>query len=454
MKKLYPYIISTAILSSTLSCSKFLDIPAPTTNLVDRSVFADSSTATAAVLGLYYKAMENGLGIWDGGGTMCAGLQSDELLLTSLAPTIQEFYFYGLTPTNSLVTSYWTELYQIVYQANAILDQLVHSTKLSATLVEKLSGEAYLMRGLALYRLQHWYGAIPMPLTPDFTTTAQLERTPEAAVWEQVASDWRKAAELLPEGYGSVNKTRPTRYAALGLLSRVYLLQGKWAEAEAAVTAIVAANQNYSLAEAPNQVFSVNSPETIWQLRPVEPNANTSISSLLGQREGVPPFATYQPGFVADMDDSDLRKQQWIYTYEEDGTRYWQPMKYQYPNTSLGTEYLVLIRLGELYLNRAEACIQQNKLSAAVADINLIRARAGLAPIAENDHLMEQLMQERKWELQVEQDFRWTDLKRWGKLGEIAGALKPNDWKPTAAVLPLPQVELNNNPTLTQNPGY
>jgi hypothetical protein len=67
---------------------------------------------------------------------------------------------------------------------------------------------------------------------------------------------------------------------------------------------------------------------------------------------------------------------------------------------------------------------------------------------------MDHLMQERKWELQVEQDFRWTDLKRWGKLGEIVGALKPNDWKPTAAVLPLPQAELNNNPKLTQNPGY
>lgn len=439
---------------STLCCSKFLDIPAPTTNLVDRSVFADSSTATAAVLGLYYKAMENGLGIWDGGGTLCAGLQSDELLLTSLAPTIQEFYFYGLTPTNSLVTSYWTELYQIVYQANAILDQLGRSTNLSTSLVEKLSGEAYLMRGLALYRLQNWYGDIPMPLTPDFTTTAQLQRTSVTEVLEQVASDWRKAAETLPEQYVSFNKTRPNRYAALGLLSRVYLLQGKWAEAEAAVTAIEAANQGYALADAPNLVFSVNSPETIWQLRPVEPNANTSIASLLGQREGVPPFATYQPGFIAEMDDADLRKQQWVYAYEEQGTPYWQPMKYQYPNTSMGIEYLIQIRLGELYLNRAEARLQQNKVSEALADINLIHTRAGLPAIVETDHLMEQLMQERKWELQVEQDFRWTDLKRWGKLSEIAGALKPNDWKPTATVLPLPQVELNNNPKLTQNPGY
>jgi hypothetical protein len=310
------------------------------------------------------------------------------------------------------------------------------------------------MRGLALYRLQHWYGDIPMPLTPNFAATAQLPRTPTSEVVEQVAADWRKAANLLPERYPSTSKTRPTQYAALGLLSRVYLLQGKWAEAEAAVSALLDANQGYALAAAPNQVFSVNSPETIWQLRPVQPNANTAVASLLGQRVGVPSFATYQPSFVEGMEDLDLRKQQWIYTYTVQGTTYMQPMKYQFANTAQGTEYFVMLRLGELLLNRAEARIQQNKVAEALIDINRIRARAGLAAITETADILNQLKQERKWELQVEQDFRWTDLKRWGTLGAIVSSLKPTDWKTTANVLPLPQVELNNNAKLTQNPGY
>lgn len=454
MKKIVIYITTAVFLFTAVSCSKFLDIPEPTTNLVDGSVFSDSSTATAAVLGLYYRAMENGVGIWDGGGTLCAGLQSDELLVTSLSPTFREFYSYALTPTNSLVTSYWTELYQIVYQANAILSQLSNATHLSTSLIERLSGEAYLMRGLAFYRLQHWYGDIPLPLTPNFATTAQLPRTATRDVIEQVASDWRQAANLLPERYPTTSKTRPTQYAALGLLSRVYLLQGKWAEAEAAVTALLDANQGYALAGAPNQVFSVNSPETIWQLRPVQPNANTSVASLLGQRVGVPSFATYQPSFIEEMDALDLRKQQWIYTYTVQGTTYWQPIKYQFANTAQGTEYLVMVRLGELLLNRAEARIQQNKLQEALLDINRIRVRAGLPVLTETEAIMDRLIQERKWELQVEQDFRWTDLKRWGTLGTVVGSLKPTDWKSTASVLPLPQVELNNNAKLTQNPGY
>lgn len=436
-------------------CKRFLDIPAPSTSLIDVSVFADSATASAAVLGLYHRAMQNTFGVLDGGGTYCAALQTDELVATSQSAVYQEFYSHNLTPSNRLVGSFWTELYQLVYQSNAILEQLQASTDLSASLVAKLSGEAYLMRGVAYFRLQNWYGAVPLALTADFRTNATLAQTKEATVLEQVATDWRLAASLLPDSYPGGVRTRPTRYAALSLLSRVYLYQGKWAAAEEVASEVINSSVGFHLAETPSQAFSISSPEVIWQLRPVMANMNTSVATLLAQLGGtVPSFGTYRSTFWETMLPDDRRLRDWVHSFDVQGKRYWQPVKYRSANTALGIEYLVMVRLAEVLLNRAEARLQQSKLEPALEDINRIRERAGIPTLTDLGQLLQALQQERQWELQVEQDFRWTDLKRWGLLESVIQDVKPGVWKPRSARLPIPQVEINNNKQLLQNEGY
>lgn len=437
------------------SCSRFLDIPAPSTSLIDATVFQDSSTATAAVLGLYYRMMQNSFSIFDGGGVMMAGLQSDELRSMGSTANYDEFYTHTLAPTNFIVTGFWTELYQLVYQSNAVIGQLEGVANFSATLRDRLMGEALLVRGLALFKLQNWFGPVPIPLSTDYVINGRLSRRPISEVLAQVEDDWTRAAALLPDQYVGGSKTRPTKWAAYTMLSRLYLLQERWLEAEDAVTAVLAGIPQLELADQPTTVFMVNSSETIWHLRPVSTSANTSTASLLASVVGaVPHAATYQPAFVAGMVDEDLRLQQWIRTWESGGTRYWQPYKYKFTNVGQGTENLVLARLGELLLNRAEARAAQERPAEALEDLNAIRKRAGLADLDQVEDLMAAIRQERRWELQAEQDFRWTDLKRWGELDALLSIVKPGFWRPTAAVLPIPQLELNNNPSLYQNEGY
>src|SRR5258708_34214241 len=120
----------------------------------------------------------------------------------------------------------------------------------------------------------------------------------------------------------------------------------------------------------------------------------------------------------------------------------------------------MVLRLAEQYLIRAEAEARQGKLIEALADIDIIRQRAGLLsistiiPAVTLDNVLAAIEQERKVELFTEWGHRWFDLKRWNKADVVLQPLKPS-WAPTAVLYPIPSLELINNPNMSpQNPGY
>jgi hypothetical protein len=116
----------------------------------------------------------------------------------------------------------------------------------------------------------------------------------------------------------------------------------------------------------------------------------------------------------------------------------------------------MLLRIEEQYLIRAEAAARLNRISDAVADLNVLRARAGLSPLyagTMRDSCLIYVERERRMELFTEWGDRWISLKRTGKIDSLMRILKPT-WKSTAAVYPIPQEERNRNPNLSQNDGY
>jgi hypothetical protein len=109
-----------------------------------------------------------------------------------------------------------------------------------------------------------------------------------------------------------------------------------------------------------------------------------------------------------------------------------------YPNPS---SPMGIIRNEELMLIRAEANIFTNNLSAALADINNVRAVSGgldpLAPFASQSAALDALFYERRYSLLYEGQ-RWNDHRRYNRLSQL-----PLD-KPThfvAKVMPIPQAE-------------
>ena len=104
-------------------------------------------------------------------------------------------------------------------------------------------------------------------------------------------------------------------------------------------------------------------------------------------------------------------------------------------------------RSAEMYLTRAEANFRLGTAVGAtpVADINLIRTRAGLKPAAAVT--LESILKERHLELAFE-GHMLHDIKRNKK---NVGTLPYNSPK---LIMPIPQREIDVNKALVQNEGY
>jgi len=84
------------------------------------------------------------------------------------------------------------------------------------------------------------------------------------------------------------------------------------------------------------------------------------------------------------------------------------------------TDPLPIIRNEELVLLRAEANIGLGDIASAEADINVVRAAAGLAnsPTLDATNALDQLLHEKRYSLFLE-GHRWIDMRRYGKLSDL-----------------------------------
>jgi hypothetical protein len=120
------------------------------------------------------------------------------------------------------------------------------------------------------------------------------------------------------------------------------------------------------------------------------------------------------------------------------------------------------VRYADVLLLYAEALNAQGQTAAAYPYVDMVRQRAGLAPLStvkpglsQNDFLT-QLKHERITELTGE-GHRWEDLARWGDLGANLAGRDPsfaNFKKGRDEFMPIPQIDIDLNPNLKQNPGY
>jgi hypothetical protein len=217
-------------------------------------------------------------------------------------------------------------------------------------------------------------------------------------------------------------------------------------------------------------VFLKNSKEAIWQIMPVNVNQNTTDANsfiLVSDPNSQQP--TYISSFLLNsFETGDRRKTNWMSVYTSGTGTYYYPSKYMAnritptnPPTP-PTEYLMVIRLAEMYLIRAEARAQLNNVSGAQADLNVLRARAGLINTiaADKASLLTAILHERQVELFTEWGHRWFDLIRSGNINSVmtvvtaaktSGAIS---WKPYQQLYPLNYVDIQLDPNLTQTVGY
>lgn len=122
-----------------------------------------------------------------------------------------------------------------------------------------------------------------------------------------------------------------------------------------------------------------------------------------------------------------------------------------------GVDYPV-IRLAEIYLTYAEACLETSESGKGLPFLNEVRERAGLDPLDEYD--MEDVQRERAVELAWEA-VRRTDLIRWDMYNTDrylwnwkGGTYEGRSFPDYRLVFDFPGSELNVNENLSHKPGY
>ncbi len=349
--------------------------------------------------------------------------------------------------------------------------RVLKSTSLNPHVKNQLMGEAKFMRGFCYFYLVNLFGDVPLVTTTDYKVNTTLGRTAFIDVYDLIISDLTEAQNLLSSDYldGYLQKypelserVRPTKWAATALLARAYLYTKDYINAEAQSTQVI--NQS-SLFDLPNlnDVFLKNSSEAIWQLQPVNGGKNTEDAFVFiipesGLSDQNPVYLSL--GLINEFEDNDQRKQNWIDTAFIGLDTVYYPFKYKiasYDNPI--SEYLMMLRLSEQYLIRADARASQGNLEGAILDLNVVRSRAGLAGTnaTTQSNILNAITHERQVEFFGEWAHRWLDLKRTGKIDEVmeeVTAEKGGAWNSNWQWYPILSSDIQKNPRINQNSGY
>ncbi|HWV67614.1 RagB/SusD family nutrient uptake outer membrane protein [Chitinophaga sp.] len=448
----YKFLLAALMLGT--SCNKFVDVALPNSQISTAAAFADDEKANSSMRGIYASTQNVlGSGPFSGVFSSCLGLASDELKSVSYNDDNQAFADNNLTAGSSGVSAIWTGLYNTLYQVNVLLENVKGAPGVSAPVKQQLLGEAHFLRAYCYFYLVNSFGDVPMPVTSDYRVNALLPRTPADKVYELILSDLAYAQENAGAAYTAAGKRiRVNKWTATALLARVQLYRKNWVEAEKQATAVIGAGP-YTM-ESLNNVFLLTSKEAIFQFA----NAGTNIYTIEGGRmtgKATNPNYRFTTWLAKAFETGDQRLASWTLQASNGDTAYY---KYKAIDSGIG-EAVVMFRLAEQYLIRAEARAQQNKLADAIADIDVIRKRAGLPVVANvnpgiaKDALLQLIYKERMTELFGEQGHRWFDVKRTGQADALYSVRKPR-WRKEAILLPIPLDDRQKNPNLTQNEGY
>jgi hypothetical protein len=350
----------------------------------------------------------------------------------------------AVLPENDAISDLWNSAYEGINIANNIIPKVPEMTDMTEEEINAALGELYFIRAFNHFCLMNWFGAIPIKTTPTVGTAGlDAPRDPVAKVYEQIIADLTFAEQHL--GSGST-KVRASKYAATALLARVYLYKGDNANAKAKAADVIE-HGGYTL-PAYAGVWVDESPESIFEIDFTELNRNRiaeyNFPKTLNGRREVAPTAS----ILAAYESGDARLDASI---DFSGTLAY-PIKYD--DLSLGADNVVILRLAEMYLIRAEAETNlKGNISAIQADINAVRTRAKLPNTSANtlEELTRAIERERRVEFAFE-GHRWFDLVRTGKAVEVL--LTVNNVNQTLWPIPLTEIVTNKGEGMDQNPGY
>ena len=317
------------------------------------------------------------------------------------------------------LTNDWTQVYNCVYIANTVLDNIgkIPRTSSNASSWDNIKGQALFLRAYSFYKAATIWSlaydpntsnsdlGIPLRLTSDFN-----EKSIRASVcktYAQILSDTKMAAGYLSNV--PVHVYRSSKPAAFALIAKCYLsmrqydLSGLYADSCLQINnALIDYNSLNSTSTYPLPQFNK---EVIYD----------TYAGGIGATPVSYTFAKIDTVLYSSYNGNDLRKT-CFFSKNSDGSSFF---KGSYHGSSV---IFNGIATDEVYLMRAECYARQGNVNSAMTDLNTLlknRYKTGsyttIAASSSTD-AVSKILDERHKEL-VMRGTRWIDIKRLNKEG-------------------------------------
>lgn len=477
------------------SCNKLKEEPKSV--ITEEQFYKTQADAIAAVSAAYNTLNSDPVAdfpIYGRNLNLLTGNGSDDQVFSpsNTNPDVRALGTTTYVPANDRVKKNWTQHYYGISRANVAIDK-IPTIEFDAALRSRLVREAKFVRALLYFNLVRFHGAVPLVLHDPTTTKVEelkIGRTSADSIYAQIIEDLTDATNLPAV---QTEKGRATSGSAYGLLAKVYVTRKQWPKALETLLKVISpahapgATGAYSFDLFDNykdafQKATKNGKEHVFS---VQFESNLGAKNTQQQLSNTN-FASFNPAvyagdipderLVAIFDDADTRKSVTFFNkllnpatgqIVDFGTvtRFAKFIDFSLtPLTSQaqsGINYPVL-RYADILLLYAETV---NEISGPTADayaaINKVRRRAygGVAHdlttgLSQAD-FRDSVFTERRKEF-VQEGNRWFDLVRKGTLVEELKkipAKAPNVTEKNY-LYPIPQVEIDLNSKLTQNPGW
>jgi hypothetical protein len=493
MKRLL-YIIPVFLLALA-SCKKDYLETRPTGSEEESLVFSKIDAVNSTLSGMYqemYTYSVSGSGSHADYGQKSVDLHLD-LMGNDMVVHSQGYGWYnttyqythsGIATNGSSSDFFWYRYYDMIKQANKLINNVDGVQDASQTQKESVKGQALGMRAYCYFYLinlfqQTYKGNESKPGVPIYIqdTTVGKARGTVQEVYSRIVADLTEAESLL-EGKARANKDAIDVTVVQGMRARVALIMEDWATA---ATYANKARQGYTLMTssqyATTSAFSsITNPEWMWGSTIPADQATLYASfwshidirtggyAALGQQKKI------TKALYDEISDDDVRKN--VFT-EPTSTSTSDPAynqkKHQVPTAgSWAADYLYM-RAAEMYLIEAEALARQGQDGPARTALEaLVKTRdaAYSAASLSGQALLDEILLQRRIELWGE-GFALFDIKRLKQgLNRPTGAgnhgspnFNPGVYTTSAEdarmIFRVPQRELDNNSSMTpadQNP--
>ncbi|MCC8423483.1 RagB/SusD family nutrient uptake outer membrane protein [Mucilaginibacter sp. UR6-11] len=476
-------LLITGLISVNTSCKKILDLE-PHNSTFTNAYFSNGNDANTAIAGAY--ALLRSVLLSNSSFHVYGDATANEFAITdAFYSPIPSGQFTGLNVSSAFWN--WSNYYQLIQQINLIITKVPNIPIGKFTNQDdkqKIIGEAYFLRAFTYFYMSRVWGDVPLKLTPDLdiSQAVNIPRTPAATVLKQCLADVKVAEGDLVYGYTDANQTavRANKGSAYALEAHIQAWMHNYAACEVAANQVIT-NGGYQLVTDTSQfskVFIGKSVEGIFE-----------INISYGQSEGL----SYQSGaylptlkypfiytktnlewplnrdYVNKLykDTSDVRYAKYFFQAQNSGNG--QTIKYDnivYADGSARNDArlsnnLIIFRLADIMLLRAEALNQLGRDGEALPLLNQVRSRAHIAAYAgTGDNLTRTILEERLRELFYEgQSF--YDLVRTKHIGSLTSSFisdyaSINDIRVNAGgnYWPIDPTMFKDDFTLTQTPYW